>query len=39
MEIKNNILPRAKVFIENINEFAPFGAPLPHESLRVVYFK
>lgn len=38
-ELKVNIFYRAKLFIENINEFAPFGAKLIEGKIKdVVYY-
>lgn len=38
-ELKVNIFHRAKIFIENLQEFAPFGAKLIGDNIKdVVYF-
>ena len=37
--LKQNIFYRAKVFIESIGEFAPFGAKISHEEVKdIVYY-
>lgn len=38
LEIKKNIFARAKIFIENIGEFAPFGVKLIDGELKDVVF-
>lgn len=37
-ELKINIFHRAKIFIENLEEFAPFGAKLIDESIKDVVY-